>query len=459
MRIAVAQSPGTRLEQWRETLALIDDLIQQAAGLDAEFVVLPECVWPAYDLGSRQAYRAARAAGLPDNETFLQHVSQQARLRQIAVCVSYVEERDQRLFNAACLLDSAGSRLGVQRKCFLWDFDHDWFEPGSTIAPVQSPKGRIGLMVCADARLPEIPATLAARGARLFLQPTGWVNVGTPERLYNPQPEFIIPARAAEFGIPIASASKWAVEGGTTFVGSSLICDAEGNVLARCGQKETAVVAADVELTPARRPQLTDAERALLLSSAEPLRPRGDVPPLAVLPLPLNVDDGWIADHLPKRADAEKPLLALTYRDEGSRSGSVAPTLGEGYAVFSAWPAKLLEVGGVCIAATSAADAGRFAPLRCLALRGVHVVVVFGSETSAMLMRTRACENRVFVLQVEPQGWLAFDPGGDVVVEAQWPVSVAEAKPTTLDVARAADKTFAPRTDMLTGRRPGQYAF
>ena len=50
MHVAVAQTPGVELEQWRETLALVDDLVRQAAELRAELVVLPECVWPAYCL-------------------------------------------------------------------------------------------------------------------------------------------------------------------------------------------------------------------------------------------------------------------------------------------------------------------------------------------------------------------------------------------------------------------------
>ena len=109
--------------------------------------------------------------------------------------------------------------------------------------------------------LPEVPATLAARGARLLLQPTAWVNVGTPDRLWNPQPDYLIAERAREFGIPVASCSKWGVEGATTFVGSSLICDAGGNVLAQCGTKETNVVVADVTPMEPQRPQATPQER------------------------------------------------------------------------------------------------------------------------------------------------------------------------------------------------------
>jgi predicted amidohydrolase len=55
---------------------------------------------------------------------------------------------------------------------------------------------------------------------------------GVASAPWNPQPDFLIAARAAELGVPIASASKWGQEQETTFVGSSLVCNADGQVVA-----------------------------------------------------------------------------------------------------------------------------------------------------------------------------------------------------------------------------------
>ena len=52
--------------------------------------------------------------------------------------------------------------------------------------PCDTPWGRVGIMICADARLPEIAATLATRRRQLLLQPTAWVNVGTPDEPVEP---------------------------------------------------------------------------------------------------------------------------------------------------------------------------------------------------------------------------------------------------------------------------------
>jgi predicted amidohydrolase len=426
MRIAVAQMPGVPVAEWRATLALAEELVRGAANLGAALVVLPECGWPAYCLGSRAEYHRARAGGLPGPELFLARLQRIARDRRIAVCAGYVAEKADRLFNAACLIDAGGRLVGTRHKSFLWAFDRDYFEPGAEIEPLDTPLGRIGIMICADARLPEIPATLAARGAQLILHPTAWVNAGSPEQPWNPQPDFLIPTRAAELGVPIASASKWGAERDTGFVGSSLVCDAAGRVVARCGMAGTEVVAAEVELSTPRRVTVAERERTLLLSAEAPQLPRADVGSLGVV---LNPPD----------------------------AGAPA-TFRAGDLLLTGPTANAVEIDGVRIRAVGGADATHFATIRCLALRGVHVVVVFGSEATLGQLRTRACENRVFMAGLTREGWTVIEPRGRVVAEAEWSSADAVPAAVSLDVAQAAVKLVAADTDVIAGRTPSQYA-
>ena len=459
MRIAVAQAPGVTLDQWQGTLTLLDDLIERAADAGADLVALPECAWPAYCLGSKPAYFAARDAGLPPTDIFLEHVAEQARAKRINICAGYVEEHGDRLANAACLIDPAGRCLGVHRKCFLWDFDHDYFEPGQTITPIATPHGPIGLMICADARLPEIPATLASAGVNLILQPTGWVNAGTAEQLWNPQPDFLIPARAREFAVPIASASKWGQEGDTTFVGSSLICDATGSILAQCGQEETAVAVAEVNMAPARPPGITAAQRVTLLSETQPAAARTDGRPLDVLPLPVNATDDLITRYVTTAARPDRALLAIGYRDEQQPAERGVQIPGAGIAVVTGAAPSPFLVGNTLVASTATAEVERFAPLRELALRGVCVVVALGASVHEASLRARACENRIFVLAVSPAGYTISDPSGCVIAHGDWPVANKMPTPVSLSLSLASDKNAAPRTNMLLNRQTSQYRF
>lgn len=468
MKLAVVQTPGTELGGWRGTLALVEGLLAQAAAQGAELALLPECVWPSYCLGTTRHYFAARAAGMPGHDEFLRFLGLQARRHRLAICAGYVEERGGRLANTAAFIGLDGGILGVHRKCFLWDFDHDWFDAGDELRPFDTPFGRIGLMICADARLPEIPATLAARGAELVLQPTAWVNVGSPEHLWNPQPDFLIRARAREFSTPVASASKCGREGDVQFVGSSLICDADGTPLRQCGPGETQIVVADVHPRRPRPPEITGAERERLLSSRPPAAPRGDVPLLH-----LRFVAAQAAEEVPKaaavpEAAAEQggavfldiaPPGGPQGRVPSGASGDVPPRtedLSPGAAVGAG--RGPIELAGVRIVTAPAAAARHLAAARCHALHGTHVLVLFGEPEHPVLLQTRACENRIFIITAAPTEWSVVAPSGHFIARGGWP-PVGSTLRTTIDPRQAAHKCVAPRSDVLTGRPTAIFAF
>jgi predicted amidohydrolase len=456
VRIAVVQTPGTRLDQWRATLERISALVARAAAERAHIVLLPECVWPAYFVSSVDEYFRAREAGLPGHAAFLEDLVHLARAHGIAICAGHIAEHEHHLSNAATLIGPTGEVLGTSYKCFLWDFDHTLFEPGRAIHPVQTPWGQVGLMICADARLPEIPATLVARGARLILQPTAWVNVGTPEHLWNPQPALLVPERARELGLPIASASKWGVEGSTTFVGSSLICGATGEVLACCGTTGTDVIVADVSLGIPRQPRLTPAQRTRLLSLQPATPVSAQVPPLRVAAVEDPSRIGAALDRL--RRHNGNPVLLV------AAGGSGHPLLTNDSLLLTGPTEAVHELAGIRIASVGHSDAAAFAPIRALALDGAHVVVVFGPHVSERTLRGRAAENRIFLVQVIRSGISTYDPGGGEARRVRTynqnsSQAMLDASVLTLDVAQSANKEFAPRTNPFAARRPECYEF
>lgn len=458
LRVAVVQSPGVRLEQHRQTLGELLELTQRAASLGAKLVVLPECAFPAYWIRSRQAYAAALGGGMPPAAGFLEQMSACAREQRIHICAGYVDFDGRCLRNAAALIDDNGRIVGRYAKCFLWDFDNDWFEPGESISAFDTALGRIGIMICADARLPEIPATLAARGAQLIVQPTAWVNGGRPDRLWNPQPDFLIPARSREHGLPIASASKWGTEGGTTFVGMSRVCDATGRVLATCSSSQTEVVVADIELPQAGACRVSDAERAVLLSAAAPIRPSAQAPPLQVVVAPPGGPLGGGA--LPGDPSASMPAALLLHPADGGWSASLLDGRRPHQLPERCAGVEPARFASTAIGVLDAAAAGRFAPARVLALRGANLLLAYGDSDTASL-RARAAENRVFVVGARQHSLIALGPRGNVLAER--PITECRARATalitTLPLAEAADKTFARGTDAFAGRTSHLYHF
>jgi predicted amidohydrolase len=465
LRIAVAQTPGSRLDRWPQTLEVVEDLIEQAASRNADLVLLPECVWPAYFIGSTDAYFAARQRGMPSDRWFVAQLVAWARAHRISICAGYVAEEGRRLFNAASLIGESGELLGTYRKCFLWDFDHEFFEAGDALTPIETRWGPLGIIICADARMPEIAGTLAARGIRLILQPTAWVNCGLPDQLWNPQPELLLPERAREIGVPTASASKWGVEGAATFVGSSVICDAAGRIVAQCGTSETKLAIAEVALGTSRPPQMTDAQRARLLSTQAAELPAADVPPLQVALLN-DVMDAETALESTRQLNASSeppPTLLLLSSAPSAAAGADQPR-GDNWLLLTRPTDVVHALGNVRVAAVRERDTYGFAPLRALAFGGIHLAVVFGDNVSARTLRSRAAENRIFLVHVIADGIRAYDPRGQPAgtARAYNPTAANGGKATdvlTLDVAQAADKEFAPRTNPFTQRRPSLYAF
>jgi predicted amidohydrolase len=444
MKIAVVQTEATRLADWRATQDTLVDQVAEAARQAADLVLFPEGAWPAYHIGSLERWRAARADGMPDGSVFLASMQQAAREHALMICVGYLREDRDRLANVASLIARNGDVLTTHQKTFLWDFDNDWFVPGVDLQPAETPFGPVGAMICADARVPEVSATLTDRGTGLILQPTAWVNGGTADAPWNPQPDFLIRARALEFGVPVASATKWGVEGDTLFVGQSLICDAYGSVLAQAGMEESRTLVAEVTPQKPAKIALREPQRAILQSDAPPVPPSAAAPPLHLALFPSDTPAADVAEAVRVRLqtlDGNARLLVATLEplaDElasADRVSVVGPVSSE------------LRVGEAEVRVLTADDCVSFVAARCAALRGAHVLVVFG-DLAEPLARARAMENRLFVAVVGAKETRLYGPSS-FPIDPSLPIETAE----------AANKYVTRATDVLRGRNPAIYAF
>jgi predicted amidohydrolase len=95
---------------------------------------------------------------------------------------------------------------------------------------VETPIGRVGMLICYDLRFPEPARVLALSGVQIIanltnLPPPGWV-----------QPEFIFRARAAENRVWLVCADRVGTERGVEFIGRSAIVGPSGVTLAEAGE-------------------------------------------------------------------------------------------------------------------------------------------------------------------------------------------------------------------------------
>ncbi len=249
LRLACLQLAAHDIDRAEEALSDALRMVDEAARMRPDLVVLPECVYPAYYLLDSDG-RDRRASLRPTSE-LLALFAERARAHACYIAVGALDDRgDGAPRNAAFLFGPAGELVATAHKQFLWHFDSRWFVPGTATEPVSTPWGPTGLLICADARMPEIPRALALQGARVLIDPTDLVSTGKdPTGLTNAQVEYMLKARAIENQAWVAVANKVGVEQASiVYCGHSQIITPQGDVAAMAGSSSPEIVLAEIPL-------------------------------------------------------------------------------------------------------------------------------------------------------------------------------------------------------------------
>jgi predicted amidohydrolase len=231
------------------------DLIDSAARDGAQIVLLPE----ALPLGWTHSSARKQAEEIATGE-WCQALASAARGNRTWICSGIIERCDNRIFNSAVLFDDRGEAVLVHRKINELDIAHDLYSRGDRLSVTDTPFGRIGVMICADAFVEHqtISRTLGMMGAQVILSPCSWAvpadhdNMRTPYgRLWldNYQPV------AREFGLWIAGVSNvgpitdgpWS---GRKCIGCSLVIGPEGEVVYQAPYGEAAEQIRIISIVP-----------------------------------------------------------------------------------------------------------------------------------------------------------------------------------------------------------------
>ena len=280
-RIALLQLPAFSIEDAEASLAHTLRRIDETARERPDIIVLPEVTYPAYFIGTT----AHEIDGVLSPADAMARFAAKAREHHVYIAAGMaLDDGRGGLANGAALFDRQGAVVGTYAKSFLWHFDRTWFAPGDAWPVFETDFGRIGMLICADGRIPEIARSLVLNGAQIVLDLTAWVSGGrTPEQLSTIQREFLMPVRAAENGIWIAAADKFGVEAESiVYCGRSCFIDPSGTIVKELGPEDDAALVMDVPVADGappveRRPELY---RALV-------EPTDELPVLATLAEPL----------------------------------------------------------------------------------------------------------------------------------------------------------------------------
>ncbi len=370
------------------------------AAREHDVLVLPEATLPAYVLGDDRV----------DDESIARALGRLQAIARESTCVIVAGaaiRRAGKLYNSAVIIDADGTIAGSSEKIFLWHFDRKWFARGERIAPVETRAGRLGVMICADGRMPNIAQTLVDRGADLLVMPTAWVTSGRdPNALENIQADLLARVRAFENGVPFVAANKCGAEMNmVAYCGKSQIIDCTGEVVAIASQHEPGIIEASIVLGVGSRipaPVLKPIERL----------PRADAVRVA-----FSLDGvGDIARRL-EILDAEEFITPAS--DE-------------------------------CIDAEIALDPGALPKYRAAGYRRVVLDAQRSHPWLERIARARAAELRIFVVVFDRERDRAYavDPDGTIIAGTYDGLRIASA---AMDFRRTNETMVAPGTDVDVG--------
>lgn len=222
--------------------------LREASAAGARLVAFPECALTGYVFEGREE-ALPFAEPIPGPST-REVASACAETGAFAV-VGLLERDGDRLFNASVLVGPGGV-VGVYRKIHLPFMGVDRFaDPGDRPLAVLDAGGvRVGMLICYDGTFPETGRVLTLLGADVLVLPTNWPIQAASTAEHVPA------CRAIENVVYVIAVDRVGLERGCRFAGCSSIAGPGGEILARAGPDNPAILYADIDPALARRKRI-----------------------------------------------------------------------------------------------------------------------------------------------------------------------------------------------------------
>lgn len=155
-------------------------MIRKAADGGAKIILLPEMFTCPYELHNFPEY----AENVSTGET-IQMLAQVAAEKSIYIVGGSIPEirEDGGLYNTCPIVDSKGKLIGIHRKVHLFDIkvknginftESAVLSPGNVSTCLDTPWGKIGVIICYDIRFPEFVRLTAEAGAKMIFVPAAF---------------------------------------------------------------------------------------------------------------------------------------------------------------------------------------------------------------------------------------------------------------------------------------------
>ena len=156
-----------------------------------------------------------------------QRMSATARREEVYLLYGYVEKgTSDNLYNSTMLLNPEGQCLAHYRKIHLTPLEKEFFNGGDVPVVVDTPIGRIALLICWDLAFPEYSAYLSKEGVELILAPSAW------ESPYEGPFARFASSRAMDSTAYVATCNHKGKFGKLSFFGQSRVYNPDGTTAA-----------------------------------------------------------------------------------------------------------------------------------------------------------------------------------------------------------------------------------
>ena len=169
LKVAAVQLSAHDRTNFTAVWPMICNRVREAAQSGAELIVLPEGTIPGYVLEEDPLEPAIVESAVTQLCDIVRNI------HAVLVC-GVARMEDNRVYNSAIVIEKDGTIAGHADKIFLWHFDRRWFTSGERIRPIATSVGKLGVLICADGRMPMIASELVDAGAEMLVMPTAWVT-------------------------------------------------------------------------------------------------------------------------------------------------------------------------------------------------------------------------------------------------------------------------------------------
>lgn len=233
----------------------LDTVEAMLSSVEADLIVLPELFATGYFFHSARDV-ALCAEAVPQGQT-TQRLIEWAGSKNAILVAGVAELEGDRVYNSAVVVDRNGL-VGRYRKLHLYYEERLHFLPGDRGLPVfeleclGGAKFGLGVMICFDWYYPEVARSLALAGADVIAHPSNLVRPDCPRAM---------PIRALENHVFTVTANRIGTESRGSdelrFIGQSLICSPDGDVLAKLRPDETGAASAEIDPSSASDRRVT----------------------------------------------------------------------------------------------------------------------------------------------------------------------------------------------------------